>query len=475
MSTVSGADQPPVSSQTSGTPQLARRRLPSTLVTPNPKPTLRPVPTREDAAALDAADILAPFRDRFVVSDPKLVYLDGNSLGRLPKATVERLGRVATEEWGGGLVRSWESWLDRAQEVGDRLGTTFLGARPGETAIADSTTVNLFKLASAALDAQLTRRGGRKRCVIVSDRANFPTDRYVLESLAARHPAAVLDLIETDPLTGPTPSDVDAAAARNLAGGRRLALVTFSHVDYRSGAVADQAAVTERAHAHGALTLWDESHAVGAIPVDLTAAQVDLAVGCTYKYLNGGPGSPAFLWVRTRHLEGGTALRQPVWGWFGQREQFVMGQGYDPAPGITSFLSGTPPILALAGVDEGVKLSAEAGILALRAKSLSLTDLAIVLHDAWLAPLGTTLGTPRDDARRGSHLAVHHPAAWGISRALIEDYGVIPDFRAPDVVRLGMTPLYTTHTDVWEAMQRFRRVLATERYRAHTASPRRVT
>lgn len=412
--------------------------------------------SRERAEALDAADPLASFRDAFVRADPELIYLDGNSLGRLPKATVDRLDRVARHEWGGGLIRSWDEWIDLPAQVGDLLGAALLGAASGQMVVADSTTVNLYKLAVAALDARPGRR------VIVTDDDNFPTDRYVLEGIAARH-GAELRLVHADLDDG-----IDLGVLRDAVGGD-TALVVLSHVAYRSGALLDMAAVNEIAHAAGALVLWDLCHSAGAVPVRLDATGADLAVGCTYKYLNAGPGSPAFLYVREELQEG---LRQPIWGWFGQRDQFAMGPSYDPAPGIARFLVGTPPILGIAAVDEGVRLLDEAGIGRLRAKGLGLTAYVIELAKAWLPEFD--LATPAEPARRGSHVSLRHPDAWRIRQALIED-NVVPDYRTPDRLRLGPAPIATSFTDVWDGMDRLRRIMAGRAYERFSAEPSRVT
>jgi kynureninase len=396
------------------------------------------------ARDLDAADPLARFLDRFVIRDADLIYLDGNSLGRLPRATAERLERLVQEEWAGELVRGWDHWVDLPTGVGDALGAGLLGARPGEVIVCDSTTVNFYKLAVAALAARPGRR------VVVTDRDNFPTDRYVLEGLAAAHDLE-LRWITADPVDGPQPRDVAAVLDQDVA------LLALSHVNYRSAAIADMAEITRLAHDAGALALWDLSHSAGAIEVELETSGADLAVGCTYKYLNAGPGAPAFLYVRGA-LE--PQLRNPIQGWFGRRDQFAMGQGYEPAPGIASWLTGTPTIVALAAVEEGIRLVAEAGIEAIHAKGVALTDYAIELHDAWLAPLGFTLGSPRDPARRGAHVAVRRPDAKRLCEELIEA-GVVTDFREPDSIRLGLSPLTTSFADVRTATDRLRGLAAT--------------
>jgi kynureninase len=392
-----------------------------------------------DPAALDAADPLASFRDRFVIPDPDVVYFDGNSLGRPPLAALERLARVAAQEWAGELIRGWDHWLAAPRRVGDLLGTELLGARPDEVAICDSTTVDFYRLASAALDARPGRR------VIVTDRANFPTDRYVLEGLA-RDRDREIAWLDPDPVGGPTADEVEAALA---AHDGDVALVTLTHVNYRSAAIADLATITRLGHDAGALVLWDLSHSAGSVPVGLAANGVDLAVGCTYKYLNGGPGAPAYLYIRS-DLQ--ATLRNPIQGWFGQADQFEMGQGFRPAAGIAGWLTGTPGILGLAAAEEGIRVSAEAGIDAIRAKGIALTEYAIALHDAWLGPLGFTLGSPREAARRGAHVAVRRHDARALTRALIAA-GVLPDFRAPDSIRLGLSPLTTRFVDVARGME----------------------
>ena len=393
-----------------------------------------PPSATDDPADLDAADPLGSFRRRFVVPDPDLVYLDGNSLGRPPLRAIERVARVATEEWAGELIRGWDHWLAAPRRVGDLLGTGLLGARTDEVAICDSTTVNFYRLASAALDARPGRR------VIVTDRANFPTDRYVLEGLA-RDRGRDIAWLDPDPVDGPTVAEVDAVLAAHPGD---VALVTLSHVNYRSAAIADLPAITALAHDAGALVLWDLSHSAGSVPVGLAEHGVDLAVGCTYKYLNGGPGAPAWLYVRS---ELGAELRNPIQGWFGQTDQFEMGQGFRPAPGIGGWLTGTPGMLGLAAAEEGIRVSVEAGIDAIRAKGIALTEYAIALHDAWLGPLGFTLGSPRDAARRGAHVSVRRGDARALTGQMIAA-GVLPDFRAPDSIRLGLSPLTTSFGDV---------------------------
>ncbi len=407
---------------------------------------MRSAITGPDAAAgLDGADPLRAFRERFVATADDPIYLDGNSLGRLPLETPVRLEEVVRGGWGSRLIRAWgEGWLELPQRLGDRIGAALLGAAAGQVAVADSTTVCLYKLASAAIAARPERRE------IVTDRDNFPTDRYVLESLAAGH-GLTIRWIEADPSTGPTPDDVAALA------GPQTALVTFSHVAYRSAFVLDMPRITQVAHDAGALALWDLCHSVGVLRVELDSSGADLAVGCTYKYLSGGPGAPAFLYVRSEHQG---RLRQPIWGWLGRTDPFEMASGYEPAAGIGAMLSGTPPVLALSAVAAGADLVIEAGIGAIRDKAIALTEYAIALSDDWLAPLGVTLGSPRDSARRGAHVALVHPQARELCRRLLEG-GVIVDFRPPDAIRVGLAPLSTSFADVRDGLARLRELLRT--------------
>jgi kynureninase len=401
-----------------------------------PLPTGQPL-DRDAAIERDRADPLASFRERFVIADPALVYLDGNSLGRLPRMTHERLQKAVAGEWGDRLIRAWfEEWLELPTSVGDLIGG-LAGAAAGQTLVADSTTVCLYKLAAAALD----RDEGRTEIVLARD--EFPTDRYVLEGLAEAR-GLELRWLDADPVDGPSLEQLAPLL------GPRTALVVLSHVNYRSAAAAPLGEITARVHDVGALMLWDLSHSAGALPVGLDEARVDLAVGCTYKYLNGGPGSPAFLYVRHGLQE---ELRQPIWGWFGRRDQFLMEQGYAGADGIAGWLSGTPSVLGLRAVEAGVELVAEAGIATIHAKARALTDFAVELHDERLAPLGFTLGSPRDAERRGAHVSVCHPDARGLCDALAEA-GVITDFRMPDAIRLGCSPLTTSFVEVWDGVDR---------------------
>jgi kynureninase len=400
-------------------------------------------PDRDRATELDRADPLAPFLERFAAPPAGVVYFDGNSLGQLPHATREALHRAVDTEWAQRLIRGWgEGWMDLPFATGDLLGTHLLDAAPGQTVLADSTTVNFFKLASAALQS----RPRRNR--ILTDHANFPTDRYVVESLALSHHMQI-DWLTTDPAGGPEPDAVEPLLSEETA------LVTFSHVAYRSSHIADMKRITELAHSYGALVLWDLSHSAGAVPVNLDDDDVDLAVGCTYKYLNGGPGAPAFLYVnRKLHEE----LAQPIWGWIGRHDPFAMAPGYLAAEGIAQMLSGTPQVLGLTAAEQGIALSAEATIAAIRAKSTQLTEFAIELADELLAPHGVGIGSPRDPTRRGGHVSLTHPDAKQLTHRLIEQ-SVIPDFREPDLIRIGLSPLTTRFADVHEGLLRLASLL----------------
>ncbi|GAA4870423.1 kynureninase [Pseudonocardia benzenivorans] len=400
-------------------------------------------PTLADAERLDAADPLASFRDRFVVpDDPGLVaYLDGNSLGSPPKATAERLAALVTHDWGTRLIRSWsEGWMELPFEIGDRLAAAVLGAEPGQTVVADSTTVCLYKLMRAAA----AMRPGRDE--VVADLGNFPTDRYVVEAVAAECGLTVR-WISPDPAGGVTLADVVDHV------GERTAFVTLSHVAYRSAWIADLHGITAAAHDAGALVVWDLCHSVGSVPLDLDAAGVDLAAGCTYKFLNAGPGAPAFLYVAAALQDG---FAQPITGWMGHAEPFAMGRDYAPATGMRRALSGTPPITGLIGVDEGVKLVAEAGMDRIRAKAVALTELAVTLADDLLDGVG--IGSPRDPARRGGHVTVTHPDAKTLSDRLIAA-GVVVDHRPPDGIRIGLSPLTTSFAELHRAMTVFADVL----------------
>lgn len=407
------------------------------------------------AAELDVADVLAGFVDRFVLPDeqPALVYFDGNSLGPQPRAAAAAIA-AEVERWQTRLIRGWnERWLTMNEDASAVIAR-LIGARQGTVRVADSTTVCLSKLAHAALTV------APERPDVLSDRGNFPTDLYVLDA-AARQAGGRLRLMDAAP----------SAAAVAAAVDDRVGLVALSHVDFRSGALLDLPAITAATRRHGALMLWDLSHSAGVVPVGLDDAGVDLAAGCTYKYLNGGPGAPSYLYVRPDLIE---RLRSPIPGWFGHASPFAMEAGYRPAAGIDRFLAGTPPVLSLAAVQPGLALVDEAGVAAIRAKSLALTSLAIDLADAWLAEFGVEVVTPREEGLRGGHIALRHREARRITAMLI-DANVIPDFRAPDVVRIGLSPLSMRFADVCEGFARFADGMAAGAYEAHSADLGRVT
>ena len=413
------------------------------------------------ARRLDAEDELASFREAFIFADPDLVYLDGNSLGRLAHRTVVRVQKAVEEEWGGELIRGWNAgWYEAPARVGEKIAQ-LVGARPVLVVVSDSTSVNLFKLTMAAL----AMRPGRER--IVSDALNFPSDLYILQGcirlLGNRHHLHMVP--SADGIT------VDQQALFDTID-ERTALVTLSHVTFKSSFLYDAAAITERAHQVGALVLWDLSHSVGAVPMEMDRWGVDLAVGCTYKYINGGPGAPAFLYVRSDLQEEAIS---PIWGWFGQRSPFDFDLEYKPAEGIKRFLVGTPPIISLLGMESALDFVLDAGINRIRLKSVRLTSYLVYLVDTVLVPLGFVLGSPRDPARRGSHVSIRHPEGYRINRALIEEMRVLPDFREPDNIRLGLAPLYTSFAEVWEAVDRIRRVVEEERYLRYPAERLPVT
>ena len=391
-------------------------------------------PTTRTSADLDAADPLAAFRTRFVGAESDLVYFDGNSLGRPVAVVAERLAAFVHEEWGGRLIRGWdERWMDLPTTLGDDLGRVVLGAAPGQTAIGDSTTVWLYKLMRAAVDHAVRTDPARTEIVIDTD--NFPTDRYVAEGIAAER-GLTLRWIEVDTSEGVTVDQLRDAVSE------RTALVVLNHVSYRSAWLADAPELTRVAHDAGALVLWDLCHSAGAIPVALDEWDADLAVGCSYKYLNGGPGSPAFGYVNAR-LQGD--LTQPIQGWMGHADPFLMGPGYAPAKGIRRFISGTPPILGMVAMQSMLELVEEAGIEAVRAKSVALTSYAVELADATLPQV--TLASPRDPEQRGGHVTLHHDRMREVTARLWER-DVIPDYRDPGGLRIGLSPLSTSYDEV---------------------------
>jgi kynureninase len=388
--------------------------------------------TTLDAAPRDAADPLAAFPAKFVRSPEVRAYLDGNSLGRPTTASAEQLASFVSEQWGGRLIRGWdESWYELPLTLGDRLGRTVLGAAPGQTFIGDSTTVVLYKLIRAALSAR------PDRSEIIIDTGNFPTNRYVVEGIAAEL-GKTLRWIDPPIEGGVTADDVRAALNENTA------LLVISHVAYRSGHLADMPGITELVHEAGALVLWDLCHSAGVVDTQLDEWGIDLAAGCTYKYLNGGPGSPAFGYVRAEHIE---TMAQPIQGWMGSSNPFEMGPGYAPHDGIRRFISGTPSIVGSLAMQDMLGLIEQAGVPAIRAKSVALTEYALELVDELLAPLGVTVTSPRNADSRGSHITIDHESFADVNAELWKQ-GIIPDFRRPHGLRLGLSPLSTTFAEV---------------------------
>jgi kynureninase len=403
--------------------------------------------TRGDCEALDRADPIAPLRARFALPED-VIYLDGNSLGARPAAAANRAAQVIAEEWGDGLVRSWNTagWFDLPRRLGDKLAP-LIGAGEGEVVVTDTTSLNLFKVLAAGLRVQRARDAARR--VIVSESSNFPTDLYIAEGLA--------DLLQQ----GHALRLVDSPDRIAEAIDGNTAVLMLTEVNYRTGTLLDMAALTATAHARGALAIWDLAHSAGALPVDVRAAGVDYAVGCTYKYLNGGPGAPAFLWVAPALRD---AFLQPLAGWWGHAAPFAMESSYRPGDGIGRFLCGTQPVASLAMVECGLDIFAETDMTAVRRKSLALTDLFIELVEARCGRHPLTLVTPREHARRGSQVSIEHPLGYAVMRALIER-GVIGDYREPRILRFGVAPLYVRFVDVWDAVETLRDVLDTEAWR----------
>jgi kynureninase len=409
------------------------------------------ISSRADCAAIDARDPLAVLRDRFELP-AGVIYLDGNSLGARPRAALARAHEVVAMEWGQDLIRSWNSagWFEMPKRLGDRLAP-LIGARPGEVVVTDTTSLNLFKALAAALDIQ--RREAPERKVIVTERSNFPTDIYMAEGLARW-----LD-------RGYSLRLVDEVEELGAAVDADCAVLMLTHVNYRTGRQHDMAALTRHAHEAGALAVWDLAHSAGAVPLDLHAACADFAVGCTYKYLNGGPGAPAFIWVPQRHQ---AAFSHPLTGWWSHAAPFAMSHGFAAADGIGRALCGTQPVASLALVECGLEVFEETDMEAIRAKSLALTDLFIALVEARCGAHPLTLVTPREHARRGSHVSFTHPHGYAVMQALIAR-GVIGDYREPEIMRFGFTPLYTSYSEVWDAVEILRDILDKGSYDAGAA------
>ena len=419
-------------------------------------------PSLAFAKQLDTQDPLASYREQFVITDPDLVYLDGNSLGMMPKVALERAKHVVEQEWGNDLIRGWnKGWWDAPKRVGDKIGQ-LIGAAEGQTLVNDTVSLNLYKLAMAAL----TYQPEKKR--IITDTLNFPSDLYILQgcvnTLGNRHEIIRIGAIDDD--ITPNIEQLESAINENTA------LVTLSHVVFKSGYLYDMQRITELAHKAGVLVLWDLSHSVGSVPVHLDDCNADFAIGCTYKYLNGGPGAPGFLYVNKNIQE---KLSSPIWGWWGQKNPFDFNLDYTPAPGAQRFMVGTQPMISLLTMETALEPTLNAGMDAIRAKSILMTDYASFLNETWLAPLGFSLGSPLDSAKRGSHISIRHADGYRINRALIEEMNVIPDFRAPDNIRLGFAPLYTSYSEIWEGFDRIRRVMEEKRYNKYPEQKLTVT
>ncbi|MFE6828331.1 kynureninase [Streptomyces sp. NPDC057690] len=400
-------------------------------------------PLEDRAARADAEDALAPLAERFVLPEG-VIYLDGNSLGPLPAAVPPALADVVARQWGTGLIGSWNDsgWWDAPLRIGDTIGR-LVGAAPGQTVAGDSTSVQLFTALSAATALRPDRP------LLVTDPGHFPTDRYLADAVARRGDALEVRRIP--------PADLEKFLAEE---GSRVAAVSYSPVDFRTGELCDMAALTEATHRAGALAVWDLCHAAGAMPLHLDALEVDLAVGCGYKFLNGGPGAPAWLYAARRHHD---ALDTPLTGWNGHASPFAMDRDYTPAPGIARARIGTPPILSLLALEAALTVFEDVDLAQLRSKSVSLTDFFLTCAEELLTPLGITPVTPRDAARRGSHVSLRHPHALGLTRALA-DRGVVIDMRAPDLLRFGVNALYTTHTELLTAAQHLSAIVRDSSY-----------
>ena len=426
---------------------------------------------RATALAMDAADPLAHYKSQFFISDPDLCYLDGNSLGRMPKRTIEKVNHFLTEEWGTELVDGWSHWIDEAQTAGNLLGRATLGAAEGQTLVQDTTSVNFYQLCVAAIKA----RPGRKTVII--DSSNFPTDRYILAGIADEMGLNLITL-NNDGFGGP--GQVDVAADCEMITPEILApllnddiaLVTLQAIHYRSGSRPDIKGITDLVRSHGGLVVWDASHAGGAIDLRFDEWGVDLAVGCTYKFGNSGPGSPAWLYVRK---EMQTDFLAPIQGWFANDKQFVMGPFFEPAEHIRRFQIASPSIIGIRGVQASYEMIEEAGMVAISHKAALGTELILALYDAWLEPLGFTLLTPRDHNQRGGHITVGHPEAKRIAAAMRAFANTIPDYRVPDSIRLAIAPLPTSYTEIWDGISRMRDLVVSKRYLEIEDNGSRVT
>ncbi len=419
---------------------------------------------RQFALDLDSRDPLARFRSQFVVSDPNICYLDGNSLGRLPLSTIAAVNSFMKDEWGPEVVTGWGHWVDEAQPTGDLIGRATLGAAAGQVLACDTTSVNFYQLALAAISA----RPGRK--TIITDAANFPTDRYILEGLAKQHGLNLVIIDNESPGSAENERITPEILAPYL--NDDVALVTLEVIQYRSGARNDIKSLTDLTRKHGALMLWDASHAVGAIEMDFDKNGVDIAVGCTYKYGNSGPGSPAWLYVNKKVQ---AQLQVPIQGWFSQGDQFAMGPNFEKAEGIRGFQIASPSLIGLRCINSAFGMIEEAGIGAISEKAAIGTEMMIQLYDAWLADLGFTLLTSRNPQERGGHISLGHPDADRICVALREFADVIPDYRTPDSIRLAIAPLPTAYVEVWDGFARIRDLVSSRQYEKIEKTDSRVT
>ena len=425
---------------------------------------------RKTAETLDANDPLSKYKSQFVIKDPEVCYLDGNSLGRLPKATKEAITDFL-DEWGTELVDGWSHWIDEAQPTGDLLGRAALGAAPGQVLAIDTTSVNFFQLCSAAIMA----RPNRKKIII--DSSNFPTDRYILEGIARDRNLELITL-DNDGAGGPGAQEIHnkkeliTAEALEPFLSEDVALVTLQAIHYRSGSRPNIKTITDLCRKYGILVVWDCSHAVGAIELDLDAQGVDLAVGCTYKYGNAGPGGTAWLYVN-KSIQ--NELRLPIQGWFSQKDQFAMGPFFEPADGIRRFQIASPSIMGLRAVQSSFKMIEEATIQEIEKKANLGTEMMVALFDAWLKPLGFELLTPRDPKERGGHITIGHPDAKKIASAMRTEIKVVPDYRTPDSIRLAIAPLPTSYTEVWDGFARLKDLVESKRYLEIEDNGSRVT
>ncbi len=422
------------------------------------------VTDREYALELDRKDPLAHFKSQFVVTDPEMCYLDGNSLGRLPKATITAINDFMVKEWGPEVVTGWGHWVDEAQPTGDLLGAAALGAAAGQVLVCDTTSVNFYQLCLAAIHA----RPGRK--TIITDAANFPTDRYILDGIAKQFGLKLVIINNEDPATAKHERVTTEILAPYL--NDDVALVTLEVIQYRSGARTDLKSITDQVRAIGGLVVWDASHAVGAIELNLDANGVDLCVGCTYKYGNSGPGSPAWLYVNKRVQ---SELQVPIQGWFAQDAQFEMGPVFERAQNIRGFQIASPSLMGIRSVAVAFSMIKEAGIDAIANKAAVGTQMMIELYDAWLAPLGMELNTSRDPKERGGHISLVHPDAAQICIALRQISNVIPDYRTPNSIRLAISPLPTSYVEVWDGFNRMRDLVASGQYKTMKEGGSRVT